>query len=481
MSNPIFDQSFVVYIDSEVGHDLVASTSGPAGSAFLHLSGGVTIEMDYARPEQLVALHVEPGASQDLLADLVGTTRAASVHQFVERADGRPYRLLDERSAALFDDRIALAPVSASGDDIEDPDVISGEELDRNIGRFGSNPMSMRSSRDAYNSRMIGRLALLQTASMDPALSPLAHACALLELAAAVEGGEFGRIPAINELIEPAVTRAGSLLTGLHSQWRELVADQPAQADELLTLFTRFGRRNDDCRKAAKLLERARRWHWRDDSSWHQAGTSYGSPLPSDELAMRRMARSAFPNARAAATSEPAPEFAALARHTIDSIIAEATPPFLEPVPDHHVSLAYGGRLTVRSFRPRADEWLRVLHVQTLVLVALVPMLEDDDGDWGAEALIPPDLDVTDIVIEITRDPLPSETAMVRTREAIHLGREAVLAGARNKAFRARELWRLAARAWEELGDTTRARLAQQYSMDRQKERREDSLAEQLV
>jgi len=152
----------------------------------------------------------------------------------------------------------------------------------------------------------------------------------------------------------------------------------------------------------------------------------------------------------------------------------------LRSVPDHTVSLAYGGRLTVRSMRPRPDEWLRVLHASTLALVALAPLLEDDDGDWGAEALIPTDLGLADIALEITTTPLPTESMLVRTREAIRLGRDAVLASARGNAFRTRELWRLTAAAWEEVGDETRSRLAREYSMQSPKSRRSNSLAEQM-
>jgi len=450
MSNPVFEDSFAVYVDNEIGNELITAVAGPAGSAFLRLPTGVTIEVDYAQPEQLIALYVEPHAAPSLLATLIGDERAQVVARFTPREDGRPYRLPDRRIADFFDDRTNDAALLVDEDE---------REREHERERLQSLPLSLRNSRNAYETGLLGRLAVLQTVAMDPAMSDLAQATASLEFAASVSSGELLRIPGLAELLEPSVERAGELLAGVRTEMRALVQEQPHLADQLHKLCARFGTTNDGCASAARLLAEARRSRDGSAPSWHEAGRRYAPAAPPDGL----LAMRSRPHADAMAAI-PAPELAAS----------------LRSVPDHTVSLAYGGRLTVRSMRPRPDEWLRVLHASTLALVALAPLLEDDDGDWGAEALIPTDLGLADIALEITPTPLPTESMLVRTREAIRLGRDAVLTSARGNAFRTRELWRLTAAAWEEVGDETRSRLAREYSMQSPKSRRSNSLAEQM-
>lgn len=80
-----------------------------------------------------------------------------------------------------------------------------------------------------------------------------------------------------------------------------------------------------------------------------------------------------------------------------------------------------------------------------------------------AELLVPPDLGLDQLSVEVTADPLPAVSSLLRVREAIKLGRRAASLQALGQRT-ARARWFECADAWTALGDHRRAELAQQYA-----------------
>lgn len=130
------------------------------------------------------------------------------------------------------------------------------------------------------------------------------------------------------------------------------------------------------------------------------------------------------------------------------------------------VTMTSPGRLRIIWSTPPSGDWVRVLRAGSQVLLALAPIVSDDDGVW-AETVVPPDLDVGDLVLDtvaaIDTGGVTPGTSVERVRAAVDLGRMAV-AAAVGRRRDARELWRRCADAWTELGDERRALRAMAYA-----------------
>ncbi len=136
------------------------------------------------------------------------------------------------------------------------------------------------------------------------------------------------------------------------------------------------------------------------------------------------------------------------------------------------VDLRPAGRLVVH--RPKVDDeeggWLRVLAAGSSTLLTIAPF-ESVGRRWRADAIVPPDLGLHQLNIDVTDDPLPARTKLEATRRAIRLGRKAV-AFEVVRHHRASGTWLRCAAAWRELGDARRAALAEQRAEQPQPGRR---------
>lgn len=127
------------------------------------------------------------------------------------------------------------------------------------------------------------------------------------------------------------------------------------------------------------------------------------------------------------------------------------------------IELTPGGLLCARfdSFVP--GRWVRVVHRGPMVLLALVPLMEDDTGGI-ATAVVGSGHTLDQLDLEITDAPLPEPTSTIdRIARAVALGRSAAVVMAVDE-HAAVDAWLQCAAAWDELGDVRRARLARRYA-----------------
>ena len=127
------------------------------------------------------------------------------------------------------------------------------------------------------------------------------------------------------------------------------------------------------------------------------------------------------------------------------------------------VELSDGGLLTFRPSWWAVGQWLRVMHRGPMVLLALVPIL-DEEGEAVARAVLGSGFTLDELDLEITDQPLPEPTATIdRIARAVALGRRATVAASTGSPD-AVESWTACADAWAGLGDERRASLARRYA-----------------
>jgi hypothetical protein len=102
--------------------------------------------------------------------------------------------------------------------------------------------------------------------------------------------------------------------------------------------------------------------------------------------------------------------------------------------------------------------WVRVLQGPQLSLLAAAPLIRSGSRQ-RAELLVPPDLTLEQLVVEMTKDALPVTSTLEQIRRAIDLGRRAATLEAL-RSPRASDAWQSCAIAWSALGDPRRAQLA---------------------
>ena len=176
---------------------------------------------------------------------------------------------------------------------------------------------------------------------------------------------------------------------------------------------------------------------------------------PGDELRWRRISQ----------------EFDRLVRRRptvrVSPALTSPRPSAMEPervpkrVPERTVvDLKPNGLLIVHRTAETDDEatWVRVLQSPQLGLLAAAPLIRSGSRR-RAELLVPPDLTLEQLVVEVTGDALPVTSTLEQIRRAIDLGRRAATLEAL-RSPRASEAWQACARAWSALDDPRRAQIA---------------------
>lgn len=137
------------------------------------------------------------------------------------------------------------------------------------------------------------------------------------------------------------------------------------------------------------------------------------------------------------------------------------------------LELASPGRLRVVFAEEPSGSWLRVLDRSSLGLLAVVP-IQRERSAWLAEAIVPADAGLDDLQIVVADAPVPTEggSSISRTLGAIDAGRRATMLDTRDDRRAAAAQWRACAVLWRDLGDETRANLADAYATGRERVRR---------
>ena len=125
--------------------------------------------------------------------------------------------------------------------------------------------------------------------------------------------------------------------------------------------------------------------------------------------------------------------------------------------------MPYDGQVVVRVSRQHDGKWVRILRTSGLIPLAFVPL--DQDGMLlEALAVVPADLEVADLVVEVVEP--GHDTGVERPLSLVSAAVEAGRAAARyerlSRTEDASETWRECSRLWDDAGDTRRALLAQE-------------------
>ena len=124
------------------------------------------------------------------------------------------------------------------------------------------------------------------------------------------------------------------------------------------------------------------------------------------------------------------------------------------------------GRLEVSYTKSPDGKWVKVFD-HNLSLLATVPIIKHGKkaGGWLAQAVVPSTLSVTDIHVAVTStDDTRSGDPFERISEAVDAGRDATQLAVAGQGANASRQWRICAALWNELGDKTRSNLAMAYA-----------------
>ena len=278
--------------------------------------------------------------------------------------------------------------------------------------------------RGTYESMRFGRVAVLQSMVDDPWAPDLVRATAALEVAVET-AGDLGDRDSIAQLGGSAIERAAELLDGADADLSGWATAHPDVARDLHELCDNRAFTHPLIARAADVL---------------------ASTAPPDH----------------------------------GDIAAARSSPSVVEMPGSHVDLKPSGRMVVRSADLSGDQWVRVVRKDSLVLLALAPMMVTASGVM-AEVIVPPDLTLADMEVDITAAPLPvPASSLARVTRAVQLGRDAVALHVVGQWQRSRTRWVECARAWRELGDTTRAQIAARYADGEYEPQRGATLAERV-
>ncbi|MGA1074130.1 MAG: hypothetical protein ACO307_03220 [Ilumatobacteraceae bacterium] len=429
------EQVTVVPLDvAETGViDLIGTTPGPAGMASVDL-GDVVVSVDFAVPRRLVGIEsTRTGSPADdpILVSLLGDETALGLETVLRddpnrsatrRIGGDPTTgrrrdlSFDPRGRAAADFGLVVVGLAVADDDVEHP-LVRAVAAVESIG--------------ALLERMGG------TGPIDPRLLDSRLRRATEQLARDAEGD------AVLRELDPDDYRA------FHS------------GVEVIARFVRAGGAGDELGSDwldGLLRAVPPRWFDLDDERRRRR------PDPPPAVPTRRLASSGggravmSPRPRAASPfggGRPIPP-PPLRLETV------AAPPPIEPP---LITMTSPGRLRVVYTSSPEGTWLRILDRSSLGVLAVVPV-RDQPRRWVAEAVVPPDLHVEDLVVVVTDHPVTDAAAssIDRVLEAIEAGRRATMLTARRGLKSGGRAWSECAEAWAATGDETRANVARAYA-----------------
>lgn len=288
--------------------------------------------------------------------------------------------------------------------------------------------------------RQIGRLS-----SRDPDAEPNAFSSAAVTASLADDPARSGlaRAAAHFELIEALSELPGAPL-------EELISRSVEQAVELL----------DDCGLEIEVLAEA------DVGTAKRLAALCHSARRSDPVVADAVER---------LLSDARTEMVASGQPLLSS--PGTVPDFDQP--SMVVDLRPSGRLVARC-SDGSGQWVRVVHARSLVLMAIAPM-RADGGSWRADALVPPDVSLRELRVDLTTEPLPvGGSSLQRMKHAVGLGRRAVEAHVVGRDDWSRQRWAECSQAWRELGDDTRAAVAARYANGAYDLRRNPTVSERV-
>lgn len=149
---------------------------------------------------------------------------------------------------------------------------------------------------------------------------------------------------------------------------------------------------------------------------------------------------------------------------SMKSVVSEALSLTEEPT----VEKLGPGRFVYRFTSAPNGSWLRLTDRSSQALVALVP-IQRKGRTWEAHVVAPVNVLITSVIVDTSDSPVVGSPSSVDTMiEAIDLGRAAARLSAAHEPAAA-DRWRLCARLWTQLGDTSRARRATAYATGRER------------
>ncbi|MBK6857230.1 MAG: hypothetical protein IPG97_11965 [Microthrixaceae bacterium] len=378
-------------------------TPGPAGLAMVTLAGGTTeVDVDYARPDRLSFLAVPLEPSEDDLA-------------VVRRVLG-PGTPTDSDRWWMTSTSSTVRPIGSNPLPLLGRLAVGLEEL---------TATNHRDTVLAASLIDLGVHALDLTHDLNPEPSGLEL------VTAGLARWEHIDPDAWDEEVELlAATTARS------SRWVKAVyPHDPHLADRLQILSGALHRRATGQDQVARLVEMA-------------------APAP---VAAAPMAAAEGGAARSAPTRErlvPRPTIPVLFGADLDGRVIKAERH------GHHLVVHLGGL-------GEHQAWLRVhRYGQPPQLLAMAPV-EDSGRPWRqAVALIGPEVDTEDLLVDVTTRPTePWRSATGRNVErATALGRDATRLSRRREFVEAQQAWSRCSRAWLEVDDLTRSRTAEDYA-----------------
>lgn len=287
-------------------------------------------------------------------------------------------------------------------------------EIASRIGEFRNQP-SLNRFPVSQTASELGSVAVLRSIGEDDGFDDVTRALALLESVQFQERVDSEIV--IERPVDELLDEAAELLEGGDGAIRAIASADRYFAADVSKQLTVLARGRSSIRRAAELLR----------------------------VEPEQLGRDALLAEREAEWTRPKPSFS-------------ATRPF-EP----SVELSPGGLLTARFDATAVGSWLRVVDAGPMVLLALVPVMEED-GLGVARAVLGAGFRIDGLDLEVTDRPLPEPTATVdRIARAVALGRAAAVAMSEHTSASI-ELWLECADAWKSLGDNRRATLARRYA-----------------
>lgn len=399
--------------------ELVSFAPGPAGVDEMSLPNGITVSFDHARPERAHHIVVESNADRSAVATLLGYEMAEEVEAFRASGSSRSQRMVASSGAGIRTDPDARRRIPAD--------------------------------------RRLGEVAALTTVALHEGELPLVRVAAAADLAhRVVTETSMHRVVPPDTAVR-VLRYARDVVDGCDPQsWQRSVQ----------RLFSRNPKVFDAL--ANRLLGSLR-----DVSSVGRDAEELKEHLESHVRNRPAAFEDEFPRA---AAFMMAPVAAHSVQFAMDPFERDPSPPL--PVRDEvTIVLESPGRITVRGPDLTPESWVRILRQGDQELLAVVPVHHDGDGQI-AEAIVPPDLDADDLIVDIVSPDTESGNTFELIERAVDLGRDAVAADISGRP--SSDLWRACADAWGMARDTSRARRALAYAQGSERTSRRGTIADDV-